>query len=360
MAEAVRLGVVGLGRGLNVANQVVKDPCVKITAVCDRDPEKVAKAVTELESAGVTDLHSFESFEEFLSAPMDAVYIATDAIYHVPFVTKALDAGKHVISEIPAVSTLEDARLLRKAVESHPELKYMAGENCFYWKFVEAWKKMFEDGKLGTTVYAEAEYLHSHEQREIDRLSKPPAGHWRTFNPAIKYITHDLGPLLHIMEDRCVSVSCMVPDVCYNPHKTLEAQNGVALFKTAKGAVIRILICFGAFVGCDHNYRIIGTKGTLQTDLNKPLSEAHTFARFDDIPGTIDTPIEIPVTISDTNTSAGHGGADRKMMLDFIRCIREDTKPPIDVDMGIRMAIPGIIAAESSAQGGVVLEIPEL
>ena len=360
MTKPVKLGVIGLGRGLRVASCVVGESCVKITAVCDRDPEKLANAVKTLEDAGVTDLHSFENFEEFLKAPMDAVFIATDAIYHVPFVVKALEAGKHVISEIPAVSSLEDARILRQAVEAHPELKYMAGENCFYWSFIEAWKKMYEGGKLGTTVYAEAEYLHSSDYREFDWVSKPAVGHWRTFNPAIKYLTHDLGPLLHIMDDRCVSVSCMVPDVCYNPNKTLEAQNGIAIFKTAKGAVIRILICFGGYVGCDHNFRIIGTKGTLQTDLDKPLANAHTFARFDDIPGSIHTPIEIPVTMSDQNITAGHGGADKKMLLDFIRCIQEDTKPPIDVNMGIRMAIPGIIAAESSAQGGAVLEIPDL
>jgi hypothetical protein len=30
------------------------------------------------------------------------------------------------------------------------------------------------------------------------------------------------------------------------------------------------------------------------------------------------------------------------------------------VDMGIRMAIPGIIAHESSLQGGAVMEIPQI
>lgn len=359
MSDVVRLGVIGLGRGLSVAREVAKEPGVEIAAVCDRDAQKLANAVERLGEDGVAGLKSFESFEEFLACPMDAVYIATDAIYHVPYVVKALEAGKHVISEIPAVSTLEDARILKEAVQAHPELKYMAGENCFYWNFIEAWKTMYEDGKIGAAVYAEAEYLHSQDYRKFDQIAQPPAGHWRTFNPAIKYITHDLGPLLHIMDDRCVSVSCMVPDVLYNPHKTLEAQNGVALFKTAKGAVIRMLICFGAYVGFDHNFRIIGTKGSLQTDMNKPLNTAHTFARFDDIPGSIESQIEIPVTASSGSTSAGHGGADKKMMMDFIRCIREDTKPPIDVDMGIRMAIPGIIAAQSSAQGGALLEIPQ-
>ena len=361
MKKAVKLGVIGLGRGLGVVCDVANDPSLKITAICDRDPEKLENAVAKLKELNVTDLQAFDSYDDFLKADIDAVYIATDAIYHVPFVTKAMEAGKHVISEIPAVSSLEDAKNLKAAVQAHPELKYMAGENCFYWGFIEAWKKMYDDGKFGTAVYAEAEYLHSHDYREWDHVAMPPKGHWRTFNPAIKYITHDLGPLLHIMDDRCVSVSCMVPDICYNPHKTLEAQNGIAIFKTAKGAVIRILICFGAYVGCDHNFRIMGTKGTIQTDTNKPLNDAHSYARFDDIPGSIDTLVEIPITASSFGGGAsGHGGADSKMMLDFIKCIQNDTKPPIDVDMGIAMALPGIIAAESAAQGGALLEIPEI
>ena len=35
--------------------------------------------------------------------------------------------------------------------------------------------------------------------------------HWRYFNPAIKYLTHNLGPLLYIMDDRCVSVPAWFP-----------------------------------------------------------------------------------------------------------------------------------------------------
>ena len=48
------------------------------------------------------------------------------------------------------------------------------------------------------------------------------------------------------------------------------------------------------------------------------------------------------------------------MMRAFIKCILEDTEPPIDVDLGIKMTVPGIIAAESAAQGGELMEIPEI
>ena len=359
--KTVRLGVVGLGRGLDVVKEVVGAEGVVVTAICDRNLEKLENAKKVFANLGVTDLQSFENFEEFIAADFDAVFIATDAIYHVPYVIKAMDAGKHVISEIPAVNSIEEAKQLKAAVKAHPELKYMSAENCCYWSFIEAWKKMYDEGKLGQAVYAESEYIHCPDYREL-KAENFPADHWRSFNPAIKYLTHNLGPLLYIMDDKCVSVTCFEPDIMYNPYKKNPgAQNGVALFKTAKGAVIRIFICFGAYAGFTHNFQIYGTRGNIATDRCKPMDDAHSFATFSDIPIDRDQKVEIPVTLTSKGTmEGGHGGADRKMLLAFIKCILEDTAPPIDVDLGIRMALPGILAHESAEQGGAPIEIPDI
>ena len=150
-----------------------------------------------------------------------------------------MDRGLHVLSEIPTVNSIEEAKMLKNAVKSHPELKYMTGENCCYWAFIQAWKNMYDEGKLGTAVYAEAEYIHGSDIREKTQADYDP-NHWRYFNPAIKYLTHDLGPLLYIMDDQCVSVSCMQPDELYNPYR--PDKNGIAIFKTKKGAVIALLL----------------------------------------------------------------------------------------------------------------------
>ena len=71
--------------------------------------------------------------------------------------------------------------------------------------------------------------------------------------------------------------------------------------------------------------------------------------------------MEIPVGYKYIGEQAsGHGGADGKMVRDFIRCIVEDTEPVLNVDFGIRMSLPGIIAHESALKGGALLEIPEI
>lgn len=358
--KIVKLGVVGCGRGVSVFWGARGNKNVKLTAICDHNPEKLEGARRFLEDEnGYKDIRCYLDVEEILKSDIDAIIIATDAIYHVPYVVKALEAGKHVLSEIPAVNSVEEAKQLKEAVNAHPKLIYMVGENCCYWAFIQSWKMMYDDGKFGEAVYAESEYIHSKDYREF-KEEDYPKDYWRTFNPAIKYLTHNLGPLLYIMDDECVSVSCMVPDVIYNPY-TIGPKNGVALFKTAKGAVIRILICFDAYAGFDHNFALIGTRGTIETDKTKPLETAHSFARFSDIPGTIEDKVEIPVTMQFYGEEGGgHGGADEKMTADFIKCIVENRKPALDVDMAIKISLPGVIAHESSMKGGELMEIPKI
>lgn len=357
--DKVKLGVIGLSRGLHVVREAVNEDNVIIAALCDKDPQRVKEAVESLNSKGCNTFAIYDDYDEMLKSDIDAVFVANYAGQHVPFVIKALEAGKHVLSEIPTVKDVEDARRLKAAVKSHPELKYMAAENANYWDHIKAWKKMNDDGKFGQVVYAEGEYLHSGDFRELAKGK--PTGHWREYHPAIKYITHELGPLLYILDDECVSVSCMTPDVKapYNPIKKAP-ETGVAMFKTKKGTIIHILIEFGAYVGFAHNYRIIGQRGTIENDRTAKMEESHSFAAFPDLPGSTEKREELPLNMSSSGETSGHGGADLKMLRDFIKCIIEDKEPYLNVDRGIQMSLPGAIAHESSLQGGKVMEIPEI
>lgn len=358
--KVIKMGVIGLGRGHEVMSLAVNEPNIKIRAICDKDEKKLAAARDfYVNEHHIDDLLCFDNAEDIMASDIDAIYIATDAIFHVPYVKMAMEAGKHVLSEIPAVNSIEEARELKAIVNAHPELKYMCGENCCYWAFIQAWKRMYDEGRLGQAVFAEAEYLHSVYPNQFKPLDPD---HWRTFNPAIHYITHELGPLLYIMNDSCVSVSCIEPDIKYDPYKN-GPENAVAIFKTQKGAAIKIFIGFGAYVGFDHNYSIYGTRGMLETDRTKVLKEKHTFARIPELDSSVTkNKVEMPITIGfpGADINKGHGGADLVMVKDFVKCIIEDTAPPIDVDMGIQMTIPGIIAHQSALLGGASLEIPTI
>jgi predicted dehydrogenase len=166
--DKVKIGVVGMIRGAGVIAEVVGHKDVEVTAICDNNPKVLAAAAERLEKAGAENVACYEDYDKMLAeADIDAVYVVTYATAHVPFVLKALEAGKHVLSEIPTVATLEESKVLKAAVLAHPELKYMTAENCCYWGFIQAWKKMFEAGKFGKAVYAESEYVHTLKPEEI-------------------------------------------------------------------------------------------------------------------------------------------------------------------------------------------------
>lgn len=355
----VKIGVVGLMRGRAIVSEVAKDADVKVTAICDQNTSRLEECYNDYTNRlKISGIEKYTDYNEMLEkANIDAVVIATGANCHVPYAIKALDAGKHVMSEIPAIYTLEEAKQLKAAVYAHPNLKYMLAENCCYWAFIHVWKKMYDDGRFGDIVYAESEYLHA--KAPEDYKAPPTTDAWRASLPAIRYLTHNLGPLLYLMDDRCVSVTCYHSDIKYNPYRNAPGTS-VAMFKTAKGAIIRILICFGAYVGNDHNFALMGTRGSIETDKLTNRYKAHCFARLHDIPGTMDEKIEIPVSTQFAGeTGGGHGGADGKMMRAFIDCVINDTKPPIDINLAINMSLPGILADESGQKNGVPIEIPD-
>ena len=358
--KVIKLGVVGLKRGASVVGEIIGDKNVVVRAIADKNPERLEKCKKDFTEKGAKDFLCFDNYEDLLKSDIDAVFVATDKPFHTKHSIMALEAGKHVLSEIPVIETIEEVKMLKAAVKAHPELKYMAAENCFYWAFIEAWKKMREDGKFGEVLYAESEYLHSSEPLTDEGYDKKlNSDHWRVHLNAITYLTHNLGPLLYIMDDECVSVSCMAPKAKYHKHKKGD-ENGIAIFRTKKGAVIRIFIAFGAYVGFDHNYAIYGTRGSIITDKTTPLRDAHSFAKMADIPDTFEKYFEIPIKASRGKAAEGHGGADALMIRDFIKCLVEDTKPPIDVDMGIKISLPGIIANQSAKLDGQLLEIPTI
>ena len=165
--KVVKLGIVGMRRGIYVGSMVAHDGNVKITAICDLDPKMIDYALEYARNENLEAPACFSDFDEMLKTDIDAVYIATGANVHVPLVVKAMEAGKHVISEIPAVNTLEEAKILKATVKAHPGLKYMTAGNCRYWAFIQAWKQIYDAGKIGQAVYAEAEYLHAPDYRDL-------------------------------------------------------------------------------------------------------------------------------------------------------------------------------------------------
>ncbi len=358
--KKLKVGCIGLGpRGAALYELLIENPFVEACAVCDQNETVLAEFRRKLEvEKKITTVTYFTSVEEFLQSAVEAVIVATHVSTHSDISIQCLDAGKHVLCEIPNISSIEEAKKLNRAVQAHPDLKFMVAENCCYWAFINSWKEMYKKGLLGDIVYAESDYIHPHtELQQYDEDGQPILS-WRSYLTSIHYLTHNLGPLLYILDDTCDEITGFIPEI--NPIEAIHPAppDGVVMIRTKKGALLKIFIGFGVHHTLRHNFAVYGSKGSLE--YRRRPDEPGTLGYFESIPNTHS---EVVLPMNDAYVGAderGHGGADPKMLDAFVDCVINDKKPPLDIEFGIHIALPGILGEQSFKENGKTIKMPAL
>ncbi len=348
----LQVGVAGLRRGGALFRVFKNRKDAEVVAVCDQDGARAEAFARE----GGVGAH-YDDYEKFLKHGMDAVVLATPLPLHATQGILALEAGRHVLSEVPAADSLEACGRIVQAVR-RSGMKYMMAENSCYMAYLQSWKQMVADGRIGEVTYAEAEYIHN-----CRALMRAPDGGltWRASMPPIFYCTHSLGPLLMLMEDRCVSATGLHTG-CHVAPDLGAIDLEVGLFRTVKGRVIKILNGFSvAREPAFHYYVVYGSKGVLET--GRPGDGEGTKAFFSDVPH-LQGMVRLPLTTNHTGAppearAGGHGTTEFYMVEDFVRAIREDRTPPIDVYTAMDYSAPGLCAHLSAERGGVPVEVPD-
>jgi predicted dehydrogenase len=368
LGENIRLGIVGCRRGGSYASVAQALPGVDVTAVMDVN-EDTAKALAH--AASVTAV--FTDYQRFLDeAPLDAVVVASPIQFHAEQAIAALDRKLHVLSEVPACHSLGSARALADAA-TRSQATYMFAENCCYFDEVELVKRMARAGCFGELCYGEAEYLH--DCRDLWRdASGQLTWRGRGLEQSGLYITHSLGPLLEIFADQVTHVSCLSygSTQVYDPVVNRPAGHTV-LMHTLKGGALKVRIDVasprphGA-----HFYLVQGTGGAYESArgfgdrpkvwLAREHEESHVYrsaAWHDLFAGYAQQFIPERLATGEEARAGGHGTSEYWLLQDFLRSIREGTKPPIDAYRGLDYTVPGIVARQSADQGGVLLPVPD-
>ena len=89
-------------------------PDVKVEALCDLNEELLKE-----QAAKYNIPKTYRVFEDMLETDIDAVVIATPMQCHVPQALLALEAGKHVLSEVTAGVTMDELWWLIEWVEKY-------------------------------------------------------------------------------------------------------------------------------------------------------------------------------------------------------------------------------------------------
>ena len=114
--ERLRVGILGLGRGLTHLRNFLALEEADLIGACDRLPARRQRGQERVDEAGAAT-RIVPELDDLLAMRPDAVVVASNGRIQVPHAIQAMEAGCHVLSEVPGAFTEEECVRLREAVE---------------------------------------------------------------------------------------------------------------------------------------------------------------------------------------------------------------------------------------------------
>jgi predicted dehydrogenase len=354
---ALRVGALGLGQGRSHvrAFQMLEDSTV--VAVCDQDAtlaERVARDFS-IETC-------YPTYEAMLAdRSIDLIVVATPDHLHGQHAIQALEAGKHVLSEIPMAISLDECRRIIDLAD-RSGLKYHMGNQVRYAFCLRDAQRLIQTGDLGEIFYGEGEYLHEME----DIVGHRTPDHWR-IHPQTPQTTllgggpHAIDTLRWLMGVRFVGVQA------YHAAQQTRWQTThttVAIFKADNGGIAKVTVSYGMRRPYCLYYSVYGSEGSFERtrDQGAPMEDTTNYLYHSKISGARHM---VPVTVPNWNNphiqrqhALGHGTMEIEQAQQFLRAILDDTEPAIGPREAARSIAAGICALQSADQGGGLVTIP--
>ncbi len=391
--ERIKLAVVGGHRGASFARALeALSEQAELVAICD-----LAEDVRLKWKERYPQIQAFASYDELLEhGDCTAVFICTPLQLHASQAVQALEAGKDVLSEVVAATTVDDCWRLVETVEK-TRRTYMLAENYCYMRANMMVLNMVEQGVFGETTYAEGAYIHDcralllNEHNEFTWRARLRLG-----MNGNTYPTHSLGPVAQWLRinreggDRLAttatwmspsrSVAQYIRERLGDGHEAARDEywtlgdSATTVIQTERGAVIVLRVDWSS--PRPHNmthYALQGTRAAY-------ISARRHHEREDDLiwidgvsPG--DSPsgaaqweplwkyaeeYEHPYWRAwrAQAEEAGHGGGDFFILKDFFTAVAQRSRPPIDVYDAATWSAIVPLSAESVARGGAPVAVP--
>ena len=380
--RTLNVGVLGLGsRGIPQLKVIHSMADVKVCAVCDVYEDRVQAG---LEIA--KDAVGMQDYREVLKMPqIEAVFIFTDWLSHIPIAIEAMKAGKEVAMEVGGAATVEDCwKLVRTAEETGRQCMLL--ENCSYGVDEMAVINMIRQGKFGEIVHCEGAYAHDLRDEigngDINR-------HYRQQNflhrNAELYPTHELGPIAQYLRlgrgNRMVTL-CSMASKAVGLHEWLQKHRpGTALAdaQVNEGDIVTTLISCanGQTIILSHDCTlprpysrrnvVRGTKGCWYEDGHMMYIEGETpqperhWTHVGESDERLLKEYRHPLwkAYDEFGQRGGHDGMDYLVLRAFIEAIQNHTPVPIDVyDTAALMCVTPL-SEQSISMGGAPVPVPD-
>ena len=361
MKNKLKVGIVGAPRGQSFIRSFQAIEETDVIAICDLNIDVVEGVASQFNID-----QKYTEFEKMVQSDLDIVVVSTPMPLHAPQSTLALQEGKHVISEVPAATDLQQCWELAKSVENSKK-KYMMAENYVYTKPNILIRELAMQGLFGDIYFGEGQYIH--ELKSLNEITKWRRK-WQTGRNGCTYSTHSLGPVLQWFEDRVCTVSCFGSGHHYEDSegKQYENEDTISMIcKTTRGGLVEIRVdMLSDRPALGQYYSLQGTKGCYEAarglgDQPKIWLAEHSdqiawqsLSDFEEqyMP-------EIWRNPSMEALQAGLGGGDYLEVREFVDSIINNTKSPIDIYASLDMTVPGLVSEVSINRESIPVEVPD-
>jgi predicted dehydrogenase len=256
-ANPVKVGIVGLGRWAKVLTRAVaKSEKIKIIAGFSRSEEKRLAFEQELGVPSVPDMKTLLSKRE-----IEGVILTVPNEQHLPVAIEVAQAKKHVYTEKPIASTLEEG-LEIAALEKKYGITVTVGHSARLMAGLRAIRAAIESGELGRVAFIEANFSNNRGLELTPKVwrwykDKAPGG------PLSQLAIHQFD-VLHYLGGEIVEASAMASKL--SPVGAEVDDQSMTLLKFADGKVGYVGSCWtspGVFA-----VRVFGSKGLMHYEID--------------------------------------------------------------------------------------------
>lgn len=157
-SSKIRVGVMGLSRGMAHVNNALALPNVEVAYVCDVDQQRIDRAIDVVEKKNAPKPRGVQDFRHMLDdKDVDAIMIATCNHWHAPATILACSAGKHVYVEKPGSHNPQEGIWMVQAARKHNRVVQMGNQRRTWPAIREAMARLHA-GVIGETTFARCWY----------------------------------------------------------------------------------------------------------------------------------------------------------------------------------------------------------
>ncbi len=255
--SAVSVGIVGLGRWAKVLTRAAsKSDKIKIIAGYSRSEEKRTAFQREVGMPVVSDLRTM------LSYPMiDGVILTVPNEQHLPVAAQVAKAKKHVYTEKPIASSLEEG-LEIAALEQKHGITVTVGHSARLMAGIRKMREAIDSGELGRVAFLEANFSNPRGLELTPNVwrwykDKAPGG------PLSQLAIHQFD-VLHYLGGEIAEASAMASKL--SPVGAEVDDQSMTLLRFADGKVGYVGSCWtspGVFA-----VRVFGSKGLMHYEID--------------------------------------------------------------------------------------------